>query len=219
MKKLILLGDSTCALKDRDKKPETGWGEAFFPFLKEDWMIYNYAKNGYSTKSCLNSGIFSSALLSSNEGDAAIIQFGHNDEKSDDRGTKPWTEFIANICYMITRLEEKSVSVYLATSVPRRCFIDGILEDTHKDYIAATKAASYQKNVPLLDVHTRALIDLAAIGEEESKKYYMNFAPSIYSNYPEGKLDNTHLRPEGALWIAKIVYSELKKLEKVDFIK
>lgn len=219
MKKLILLGDSTCAQKSRDKKPETGWGEVFFPYLKEGWMVHNYAKNGYSTRSCLNSGIFTSSLLSSNEGDAAIIQFGHNDEKSDDRGTKPWTEYIANICYMVTKLEEKGVNVFLATSVPRRNFTDGVLLDTHKDYIAAMKAASYQKNVPLLDVHTRALIDLATIGEEESKKYYMNFGASIYPNYPDGKVDNTHLRPEGALWIAKIVYSELKKIGKVDFIK
>ena len=37
----------------------------------------------------------------------------------------------------------------------------------------------------------------------------MNFPAGVYENYPEGKSDNTHLRPEGARAIARLVYEAM----------
>ena len=39
---------------------------------------------------------------------------------------------------------------------------------------------------------------------------FMNFPAGMYENYPEGKQDNTHLRPEGAAWIASLIADGLK---------
>ena len=212
MKRLFLLGDSTCADKKRDARPETGWGEAFSDYLAPDWIVVNCAFNGYSTASCLRSGTFSSVLLSLKEGDAVIIQFGHNDQKSDERGTDPWGSYIANLVYMASRIREKKAEVYFVTSVPRRIFFSGRVKDTHGDYIAAMKAAGHQAGVPVIDITIPLMEDLLLLGDEESRKYYMNFEKGIYPNYIEGKEDNTHLRPEGAKWVAASIRDALSLL-------
>lgn len=217
MPRLILLGDSTCAIKKPECRPETGWGEAFYPFLKPDWTILNYAQNGYSTTSMLKTGTFSRALLEAKEGDSAIIEFAHNDEKTDWRGTRPFVEYIANLKYMATAFKEKNVDVFFLTPVPRRRFVSGRIVDTHNNYIAAMKVCGYQVGVDVVDITLPLMIDLTLLGEEESKKYYMNFPPNIYPNYPEGSEDDTHLRPEGAVWVSKMVYSTLREY-KASFI-
>jgi hypothetical protein len=48
-------------------------------------------------------------------------------------------------------------------------------------------------------------------GDEKSKEFFMNFGPDIYSNYPEGKNDNSHLREKGARAVCLILVSELQK--------
>ncbi len=218
MNRLILLGDSTCAIKTPEARPETGWGEKIYLFMKPEWSVLNYAKNGRSTRSCLKEGIFREALMNAEEGDWAVIQFGHNDQKTDERGTDAFTTYIANLKYMASSLMEKGVKVIFITSVPRHRFVDGKIVDTHKDYIAAMKAAGHQLSVPVLDITIPLMIDEAMMGEEESRKYYMNFGPGIYPNYPDGKEDNTHLRPEGAKWVASEIASQMKKLD-VDFLR
>lgn len=212
MNKLILLGDSTCAIKERSARPETGWGEVFYHYISNDWTVLNFAKNGRSTASCLSEGIFSSAFITASEGDAAVIEFGHNDQKKDERGTEPFSRYSANLIYMAEKLRTKGVDVYFVTSVPRHKFKDGRPVDTHKDYIAAMKWAGHQISVPVVDITIPLMMDLAVLGEEESRKYYMNFGPGLYENFPEGKDDNTHLRPDGAVWVAEAVATGLKAL-------
>ena len=48
MNRLYLLGDSTCADKKREARPETGWGEVVSEFLVPGWIVVNCAFNGYS---------------------------------------------------------------------------------------------------------------------------------------------------------------------------
>jgi lysophospholipase L1-like esterase len=218
MNRLILLGDSTCAIKTPEARPETGWGEKIYLFMKPEWTVLNYAKNGRSTRSCLKEGIFREALMNAQEGDRAVIQFGHNDQKTDERGTDAFTTYIANLKYMASSLMEKGVKVIFITSVPRHRFVDGKIVDTHRDYIAAMKTAGHQLGIPVLDITIPLMIDEAMMGEEESRKYYMNFGPGLYPNYPDGKEDNTHLRPEGAKWVASEIASQMKKLD-VDFLR
>ena len=212
MNRLILLGDSTCAIKERTARPETGWGEAFYPFLAPEWTITNFAKNGRSTRSCLNEGIFSEALMTASQGDAAVIQFGHNDQKKDERGTDPFTSYAANLIYMATELRNRGADVYFVTSVPRHKFENGKPVDSHKDYIAAMKWAGHHISVPVVDITIPLMMDLAMLGDEKSRRYYMNFGKGEYPNFIDGKEDNTHLRPEGAIWVAKEIAGGLGKL-------
>ena len=84
MNKLFLLGDSTCAVKEDSARPETGWGEMFYPYLKDGWTLVNHAQNGRSTEMILLEGIFYDCFWESSEGDYVIIQFGHNENKPEE---------------------------------------------------------------------------------------------------------------------------------------
>lgn len=214
MPRLFIFGDSTAAAKEDKVRPETGWGECFSRYLSPSWTLDNRAVNGRSTRLVLSNGDFFRALSDSAEGDAALIQYGHNESKMDEeRHTDPWTSFKDNLTYMAIALEKRGVSVYFLTPIARRCFKDGILMDTHGDYPEAMKETAKKLSIPLADM-TKATMDmLREAGEDASKEFFMNFAPAIYENYPEGDEDNTHLRPKGAEAVASLVYSLLSQYE------
>ncbi len=211
---LFIFGDSTAAIKTEDSRPETGWGECFSKYLADGWILDNRAINGRSTKLVLSNGDFFNALECAKEGDAALIQYGHNESKPDaERHTEPWTSFKDNLKFMALSLKKKGVAVYFLTPIARRNFIDGVLEDTHGDYPKAMKEASRELGIPLVDMTSMSMDLLRSAGEMKSRDFFMNFGPGIYGNYPEGKDDNTHLRPEGAEKIASLAYSGLSEFK------
>ena len=74
------------------------------------------------------------------------------------------------------------------------------------------KYAASIAGVDCVDMTIPTMLGIVEKGEETSKEYFMNFAPGLYENYPEGDEDNTHLRPAGAEWVASIVYEKLSAL-------
>lgn len=214
MHTLFLLGDSTCAIKRKEVFPETGWGESFSTYLADGWKIDNRALNGRSSKSFLDEGLFGSVLDSVKDGDAAIIQFGHNDSKPDpERYSTPYQGYVDNLVFMAKELKDRGVAVYFASSIARRQFDDrGILRETHGEYIHAMHYAAFCAAVPCIDVTSPTMLEVQALGDEGSKKYYMNFPSGMYENYPDGKEDNTHLRPEGARWVSHLIARELSTI-------
>ena len=83
MNKIYLLGDSTCQTNNEDTYPQTGWGQLLNLFVNENYEVVNLAKNGRSTKSFIDEGLFEICKNNLKENDIVIIQFGHNDEKDD----------------------------------------------------------------------------------------------------------------------------------------
>lgn len=212
MNRVFILGDSTAAPKEEAARPETGWGECFSPFLDSSWVLENRAVNGRSTKLALSNGDFFNALASCCEGDAALIQYGHNESKPDEeRHTEPWTSFKDNLTYMANAFRKKGVDVYLLTPIARRRFVDGELQDTHGDYPKAVREVASELGLPLVDMTRDTMELLRREGVEKSKEYFMNFSGGIYPNYPDGDEDNTHLRPLGAKTIATMIYNSLKE--------
>ena len=55
---------------------------------------------------------------------------------------------------------------------------------------------------------------LEKTGDEASKKYYMNLAPGEAEWAPEGKVDNSHLKYEGAMLYAGMIAKGLLNLEE-----
>ncbi len=219
MKRLFLLGDSTCAIKDEKSRPETGWGEMFSPYLKDDWSLINLAKNGRSTESILLEGIFYDCFWTSEEGDYVIIQFGHNENKPEAyRRTTPNGKFVFNLRYFIDNFRKKGVKPILLSPIARRNFVDGKIADTHFGYPEAMERVAKEKGVPFVELSKRTLKLLGEMGDDRSKALFMNFEAGLYENYPEGKEDDTHLRPEGARFIADLVAKELKKFD-LPFLK
>src|SRR5438477_7082977 len=78
--KVWLIGDSTMANKEIKAYPETGWGMPFTNFFDSSVTVDNRAKNGRSTQSFIDEGLWEPVVDNLKEGDYAFVQFGHNDE-------------------------------------------------------------------------------------------------------------------------------------------
>lgn len=209
---LHLLGDSTCAIKEASYRPETGWGEEFPAFTAPGWTVHNWAVGGLSTKLMFSSGVFDKMLDVLQPDDWVCVQFGHNENKPDEeRRTEPWTSFTENLRIIVQTVRERDGNVFFLSSIARRRFIDGILQHTHEDYPAAMEALSLELNVPYIDMNRVTMELLSAMGDEVSKQFFMNFPAGLYPNYPDGLTDDTHLRPEGARLIARLIYENLVK--------
>ncbi len=214
MNKIFWAGDSTVQTNNYKTYPQTGIGQVLPLFLKEEYQVCNFAKNGRSTKSFMDEGRLSAIEEQIGEGDFLFIQFGHNDEKKEDpsRYTEAFTSFIENLeCYIKVAREHKATPV-LITPLERRCFRDdkhlGI--GAHSDYVAAMKQTAEKCNVPLVDLYSMSRVELKKAGEVQSRNWYMYFPEGVYANHPEESKDNTHLRYEGAVHFASLIAKGLK---------
>jgi hypothetical protein len=50
------------------------------------------------------------------------------------------------------------------------------------------------------------------MGEVQSKLLFLQLAPGEHPNYPEGKIDNTHISELGARLVAQLILKEIKLL-------
>ena len=82
-RKVHTIGDSTMATYDENTTITRGWGQMFQQFFKGDVTVNNRAKNGASSKSFYKESAYWQSVKKQIEpGDYVLIQFAHNDEKS-----------------------------------------------------------------------------------------------------------------------------------------
>ncbi len=67
-----------------------------------------------------------------------------------------------------------------------------------------------QRNVPLIDLYEQSKAYVRELGEEESRKLYLHFAPGLYPAYPNGSADDTHTQRKGAETYARMTAEALK---------
>lgn len=208
-----MMGDSTMAIKEKNRFPETGWGVPFATLFKKNITVENRAKNGRSTRSFIDEGRWKEIYEHWNAGDYLFIQFGHNDEKVDKLavGTS-LSAYKANLTMFITKARENHVTPVLLTPIVRRHFENGVLVDTHKGYPEAMKVVADSLQVPLIDLTSKTKELLEGMGEQQSMDLFLHLKPG-HKNYPEGVEDNTHLNVEGAQVVADLVVQELKELK------
>ena len=220
---VFMIGDSTMADKDPKTEPETGWGQMLQSFFKDTVKVSNHAKNGRSSKSFIDEGLWKVVLDSMQSGDYVIIQFGHNDQKPDEaRHTDPFTTYKGNLQKYIKETRAKGAFPILCTSIVRRKFDEqGNLTDTHGDYPGAVRQAAQELKVPLLDLQLKTQKLVSDLGPEKSKSIYLYALPNAYPNRPEGVQDDTHLNVEGATAVARIAVEEIKalKLPLAEYLK
>ncbi|WP_053670724.1 rhamnogalacturonan acetylesterase [Streptomyces sp. NRRL B-1140] len=200
---LYIAGDSTAAQKYADAAPETGWGMALPFFLHKDRPVANHAVNGRSSKSFIDEGRLAVILRQIQPDDFLLIQFGHNDEKTEDptRYTEPWSTYQQYLRQYIDGARARGARPVLATSVERRKFdAAGKALPTHRDYPAAMRALAKEEQVTLLDIQALSIALWQRLGAEESKKYF---------NWTATEQDNTHFNPPGAIAVARLVAREL----------
>ena len=74
-KRIFWAGDSTVATNKIDTYPQTGIGQVLYLYLKDNIDVYNYAKNGRSSKSFINEGILDEINKNIQEDDFLFIEF------------------------------------------------------------------------------------------------------------------------------------------------
>jgi lysophospholipase L1-like esterase len=171
-------------------------------FLRKNVAVANHAVNGRSSKSFVDEGRLDAILSVMRSGDLLIVQFAHNDEKSDDptRYTEPWSTYQDYLRLYVEGARAKGARPVLATPVERRRFdAGGNALPTHGEYPAAMRALAVAERVPLLDIEALSLALWQALGVEATKSYF---------NWTDTEQDNTHFNPPGAIAAARLVARE-----------
>lgn len=215
--RILTMGDSIMQYNDCTTYPQTGWVQLLERFFPPETEFHNFARNGRSTKSFINEGRFDAVRTAARAGDFVLIGFGHNDEKSEDptRYTAPDKNgvFRKNLAYFVTELRAVGALPILLTPVARRTFSDdGRLRDTHGAYPAAIKAVAADLSVPCIDLTALSAAYIEKLGVDASEALFMYFPAGVYDNYPEGKRDNSHLRPDGAYAVSRLAATEISRL-------
>ncbi|RYG09724.1 MAG: rhamnogalacturonan acetylesterase [Chitinophagaceae bacterium] len=208
---VYIIGDSTAANKQSKAYPETGWGMELQSFFNADVKVDNRALNGRSTKSFINEKRWESILTTLRAGDYVLIQFGHNDEKIDkpEVGTS-LEEYKQNLIKYIKETQAGNANPILLTPIMRRSFKNGVFTDTHLGYPNVMRKLADSLHLPLIDMHRKTEKLILDLGEKPSIKLF-NHVDSGHVNYPAGKIDNTHLSPEGAKTVARLVAVGIKE--------
>lgn len=202
---IFMIGDSTMANKKLDGgNPERGWGHMLPGFLSEDILVDNHAQNGRSSKSFIDEGRWDAVVAKIKKGDYVFIQFGHNDEKTNpDRHTVPGTTFDINLKRFVEETRAKGGVPVLFNSIVRRNFNEeGVLVDTHGEYLNSPRNVAKEMNVPFVDLNKITHDLMQGMGVEESKKLLMWVEPNTVPAMPKGKEDNTHLNVYGGRVVA-----------------
>lgn len=216
MKKIFWAADSTVQYNNILTYPQTGMGQTLGLYLKDDVVIENHAKNGRSTLSFMTEGRLDEIDKRIQAGDYLFIQFGHNDEKSEDpaRYTTAFGTYQENLMKYAEVARKHGAKPVFISSLSRRLFNeDGTYRgNSHEEYQKAMKELAEKENIPFIDLCAKSMDFIVKMGDEATKQYFMNFSAGLYENYPEGKADNTHLRYAGAVKFAGMIAEGLKEL-------
>lgn len=199
-----MVGDSTMAAKKAERYPESGWGVALADYVTDKAKVHNHAASGRSTLSFINEGRWKKVCDSLQKGDYVIIQFGHNDEKPDEKlHTEAFGTFKTNLKKFIDETRGKGAIPVVCSSIVRRHFDkSGKLIDTHGDYIKAAKEIASETKTIYIDMEGLTRKMVLEMGPDKSREIY---------NFIGKRKDSTHLNVKGAKAVAALFVKELNR--------
>ena len=201
---LYLLGNSTVV--DQSNEPWASWGQMIPRFLNDSIAVANYAESGLAVATTLGQKRWAKVLSLLRPGDYVLLEFGHNDQKTDDRvGNGAYYAFSHQVKEILDQTRLKGATFMLCTPTKRRHWQDGRVLDTHKDYPQAIRDIAQREGVLCIDL--QALTDrfYMAMGPEESTKAFVHYPAGTWPGQDKALADNTHFNPYGAYEIAKMV--------------
>ena len=208
-----LAGDSTVAPMKAAEEPMSGWGHALPAFI--DAPVRNLAFGGATTESFIESGSWDLLISEVEAGDTVVIQFGHNDQKHPEllasRGG-----YRDRLRRFVDETQDRGATAVLCTSVARRWFDGDSLTPTHGDYPNAVRDLAHELDVPLIDLTVFTTWLYEDLGVAASARLFSHFAPGETSAWPDGLVDDTHFRFEGANKVAAFVARSLRAIERRD---
>ncbi|MBD7957668.1 rhamnogalacturonan acetylesterase [Microbacterium sp. Sa4CUA7] len=209
----LLAGDSTVAPMKPAESPMAGWGEALSEQLGA--VVRNLAFGGATTATFESTGCWQRLLSEVRPGDTVVIQFGHNDQKDpllDARGG-----YTRRLRGFALEARERGAVAVLCTPCERRRFDDdGHVTPTHGAHPNAVRDLADDLRAPLIDLTAFTTWLYEDLGPVASAGLFSHFAPDEAPAWPEGLVDDTHFRLEGARRIAAFVARSLRAIERRD---
>lgn len=199
--RIVLVGDSTV-------NNDGGWGPGFCALLTPNVECINLARNGRSSKSYYDEGLWKMAL--SQRPDYILIQFGHNDMpgKGPARETDPETTYAANIRLYIQESRTIGARPVIVTSLSRRSYKNGKLVLDLKSYADAAKRVAEEEDVPVIDLNQASVEVLEKMTQEQADNFDAPAHPDAQAKGP----DRTHLNAHGAAVFGRIVAEGLARV-------
>lgn len=213
-RRVFIAGDSTASAYGPERAPRQGWGMQLQSFLDaKAWSVRNHAQSGRSARSFIEQGWLDGIAKDLRAGDVLLVQFGHNDAKLEDpsRYNEPREAFPAWLMRYVQLARERGATPILVTPVARRKFDRGQLLDTHGLYVQSVRDLAARERIGLIDLNTRSMDWLRALGDEPSKRFFMHVPEARAPT--ELQADDTHLRDAGAVAVACFVVDEWKRLD------
>lgn len=238
-KTIFLAGDSTVQSYTEDKRPQMGWGQLLYKFFNnaenckiynrdislgshvvtyemDDLIIENHSLAARSSRSFIEQGRLDNILKVAEPGDYMMVQFAHNDayEAREERYVPvdkfgEWLKKYYDACRL------KGMTCVFVTPVSMRVFDkDGHCEIAFKPYRDAMLETAKALNAPCIDLSLLSTEYIEKIGPEAARDIFLWVVPGEYPDtaFKDGNKDNAHFQEAGALKMASIVASELKKL-------
>lgn len=219
--RIILVGDSTVA-------PNNGWGPGFCSDVAAQVMCINMGKNGRSTRSYRDDGLWKDVMdsLQHNSefsGTWVFIQFGHNDQPGKPKPSDPDTEFPKNLRRYVKEVRDAGAHPVLITSLTRRTFKDGKVNDTLRPWAAAAKRVAGEEKIPALDLNADSTAAVQKMGAVEAQTLAMAPPPQAVIDAartgatinvpadPPTTFDYTHLGEKGSAFFGRMVADEVAK--------
>jgi lysophospholipase L1-like esterase len=188
-----------------------GWGQPFGTYFNAACAtVVDKALSGRSSKSFFDEGAWTPVKNALKSGDYVLIQFGHNDEKSDEPTlyTDPQTTYKQFLTTYITDTRAKQATPILLTSINRNNWTGTTVKDTHGAYPPAVRELAASLSVDLIDLTALTKTYFERIGQAETAKLFLILSAGQSPNYPNGVTDNTHLQEKGALTIGQLTVAD-----------
>jgi lysophospholipase L1-like esterase len=211
-----VIGDSTASVYAADLYPRMGWAQPLQDYFAPACATtQDRAISGRSSKSFFDEGAWTPVRDALRAGDYVLIQFGHNDEKSDDltRFTEPFTTFEQYLSIYIDDTQARGATPVLLTPIQRNNWTGTTVRDTHGDYPVAMRQLAEQRGVALVDATLLTKAYFERIGQAATTLLFMDLAVGQFPNYPAGNTDNTHLQEGGAHAVAELILADFARQE------
>lgn len=208
---VYVIGDSTASVYASDLYPRMGWGQVFGDYFNPACAVVDdRALSGRSSKSFFDEGAWMPIESALRPGDWVLIQFAHNDEKSEDptRYTEPSTTFKQHLTTYIEDTRAKQAHPLLLTPIQRNQWNGATMSETHGAYPAAMRELAEELDVLLVDATNLTKAHFEQMGQATTTNLFMNLSAGEFPNYPDGNSDNTHLRESGARVVAELIIAD-----------
>lgn len=231
---IYVAGDSTActysATGTKNVFPRTGWAAVLQNYFSGA-TVKDLALSGRSSLDFLKEANYTTIKNSIKSGDYFIIQFGHNDSKSEDaaRYTDPkgdrFTEgsYKNNIYVNYVQLAlDRGAYPIITTSISRRKTSDSGLEA----YVNAAKELGKELGLPVVDLYSKVNGYINEVGAEQAKDIYnyvyakdprfLNLTEGEFTKsqyYAAGTTDDTHINIYGAKMISQWFCDELERIQ------